>query len=312
MLFRSQEYAFSGSASAGEYFYVATEKPGFNAYFGFDPTFTSGAAGINGDDAIELFHDGEVVDVFGDINVDGTGQPWDYLDGWAYRVADSGPDGSTFVLANWTFSGTNVLDGSSDNATVSTPFPLGSFDGSGNNGNNGDGDNGGDETPLLGMCAEPATLISAIQGTTDISPVVGETHIIEGVVTASFPNLSGYFVQEEDGDQDGDSATSEGIFVYSPSLALPEVGSLVRVLGDVAEAFNKTQLVVAEINPACGTGAVTATPLTLPFDSVDAMEALEGMLVSSSSDLTVTDTFSLGRYGEVLLSNGRQIGRAHV
>ncbi|GAC05786.1 ExeM/NucH family extracellular endonuclease [Paraglaciecola chathamensis] len=298
-----QEYAFSGSASAGEYFYVATEKPGFNAYFGFDPTFTSGAAGINGDDAIELFHDGEVVDVFGDINVDGTGQPWDYLDGWAYRVADSGPDGSTFVLANWTFSGTNVLDGSSDNATVSTPFPLGSFDGSGNNGG---GDNGGDETPLLGMCAEPATLISAIQGTTDISPVVGETHIIEGVVTASFPNLSGYFVQEEDGDQDGDSATSEGIFVYSPSLALPEVGSLVRVLGDVAEAFNKTQLVVAEINPACGTGAVTATPLTLPFESVDAMEALEGMLVSSSSDLTVTDTFSLGRYGEVLLSNGRR------
>ena len=298
-----QEYAFSGSASAGEYFYVATETPGFNAYFGFDPTFISGAAGINGDDAIELFHEGEVVDVFGDINVDGTGQPWDYLDGWAYRVADSGPDGSTFVLANWTFSGTNALDGSSNNATVSTPFPLSSFAGSGNNGG---GDNGGGETALLGMCTDPATLISAIQGTTDISPAVGETHIIEGIVTASFPNLSGYFVQEEDSDQDADSATSEGIFVYSPSLALPEVGSLVRVLGEVAEAFNKTQLVVSEINPDCGTGSITATALTLPFDSVDAMEALEGMLVTSSSDLTVTDTFSLGRYGEVLLSNGRR------
>ena len=55
-------------------------------YFGFAPDYTDGAANINGDDAIELFKNAAVIDVFGDINVDGTGQPWEYKDGWAYRV----------------------------------------------------------------------------------------------------------------------------------------------------------------------------------------------------------------------------------
>ncbi len=93
----------------------------------FAPDDTSSAASINGDDAIELFQSGVVIDVFGDINVDGTGQPWEYLDGWAYRVAKTGPDGSTFVLANWTFSGPNALDGETTNATAATPFPIGTF-----------------------------------------------------------------------------------------------------------------------------------------------------------------------------------------
>ncbi|MEQ5869628.1 hypothetical protein J4E08_06900 [Sagittula sp. NFXS13] len=46
----------------------------FNALFGFDPDFTSDAVAINGDDAVELFRDGTVIDVFGDTNTDGTGQ----------------------------------------------------------------------------------------------------------------------------------------------------------------------------------------------------------------------------------------------
>ena len=30
--------------------------------------------GINGDDAVELFHNGTVIDTFGDINTDGNGE----------------------------------------------------------------------------------------------------------------------------------------------------------------------------------------------------------------------------------------------
>ncbi|MFP2994543.1 endonuclease [Spongiivirga sp. MCCC 1A20706] len=119
-----QEFAFTGSAAAGDYIYIATETAGFNAFFGFDPNFTSGAAAINGDDAIELFKDGEVVDVFGDINTDGSGQPWEYLDGWAKRKDNTGPDADTFVIENWTFSGPNALDGQTSNATAPTPFPI--------------------------------------------------------------------------------------------------------------------------------------------------------------------------------------------
>jgi|GEM_PF-4029262 len=126
-----QEFTLSGSASAGDYLYIAaesTEATDFQSFFGFAPTYKSGAASINGDDAIELFMNGAVVDVFGDINVDGTGQPWEYEDGWAYRKANTGPDGSTFQLSNWLFSGVDALDGATTNATATTPVPVGNFE----------------------------------------------------------------------------------------------------------------------------------------------------------------------------------------
>ncbi|MEE8522911.1 MAG: lamin tail domain-containing protein, partial [Thermoanaerobaculia bacterium] len=123
-----EEFTFpAGPVSAGTFLYVASEASGFASFFGFAPTFTSGAASINGDDAIELFMSGGVVDLFGDINVDGTGEPWEYLDGWAYRDDGTGPDGSSFVLANWSFSGPNALDGETSNATAATPFPIGAY-----------------------------------------------------------------------------------------------------------------------------------------------------------------------------------------
>jgi predicted extracellular nuclease len=115
-------------AAAGQFIYLATETPAFTSFFGFAPDFVNPTAtNINGDDAVELFMNGTVVDVFGDINMSGSGQPWDYLDGWAYRVSGSGQDGSTFALANWGFSGPNALDGASTNDTAATPWPLGTY-----------------------------------------------------------------------------------------------------------------------------------------------------------------------------------------
>lgn len=123
-----EEYSFpSVTISAGNYIYVASESDGFNTFFGFKPRYIDNAANINGDDAIELFYNGNVIDVFGDINVDGTGADWEYLDGWAYRKSNTEVDGSTFNIANWKFSGPNALDGESTNATASTPFPIGTY-----------------------------------------------------------------------------------------------------------------------------------------------------------------------------------------
>ena len=39
----------------------------------------------NGDDAIGLFKNANEVEVFGDPNVDGTGEAWEYSDSWAYK-----------------------------------------------------------------------------------------------------------------------------------------------------------------------------------------------------------------------------------
>jgi hypothetical protein len=190
--------------AAGSFLYVATEDTGFNSFFGFLPDYTSAAASINGDDALELFENGLVVDIYGDINVDGSGQSWEYMDGWAYRVDGSGPDGTVFDPSNWTYSGPNALDGVTSNDAAGTPFALGSYS----------------PDLVISSCSDPATLIHAIQGSGLTSPLVGETHTIEGVVVGDFQNktssdngdLAGFFVQEEDKENDGLSATSGGIF----------------------------------------------------------------------------------------------------
>ncbi|SEA46138.1 T9SS type A sorting domain-containing protein [Bizionia paragorgiae] len=125
-----EELTFSGSATAGDFIYIFTEgsSPGsLMTYFGINGDYDHSSAGINGDDALELFHNGSVIDTFGDINVDGSGEPWDYLDGWAYRVDGTGPDGSTFVVGNWTYSGINATDNCTDNTTCSSVFPIGTY-----------------------------------------------------------------------------------------------------------------------------------------------------------------------------------------
>jgi len=125
-----EEFTFPAvSVGAGTCLWVASEATGFTSFFGFAPDWTSAAASINGDDAIELFQNGTVVDVFGEIDVDGSGQPWEYMDGWAYRQQSTGPDGSTFVIGNWYFSGPNALDGETSNSTAAVPFPIGFYGG---------------------------------------------------------------------------------------------------------------------------------------------------------------------------------------
>ncbi len=105
------EFILSGVASAGDTIIIASNAASL-AFFqdNFVDSFilfTSGAASINGDDAIELFFDatgvfsgGEtLIDLYGDQNVDGSGQSWEYADGYAVRTGGT-PDG-LFNQANW-------------------------------------------------------------------------------------------------------------------------------------------------------------------------------------------------------------------
>lgn len=116
-------------ADAGSFIYVTNDDSAFAFFYGFPPTFTDGGAvcNFNGDDAIELFEAGIGVDVFGEISADGTDTPWEYTDGWAYRVDGTGPDGATFELDHWTFSALGVLDGPVTNAFAVDPAPVGTY-----------------------------------------------------------------------------------------------------------------------------------------------------------------------------------------
>ncbi|MEO0895689.1 MAG: lamin tail domain-containing protein [Bacteroidota bacterium] len=122
-----QEYTFPAvSMSAGSCFFVANDTAAFRQYFGFEAMFQDdGAANnFNGDDAFEIFESGKQIDVFGEIDADGTGTAWEYTLGWAHRVAGTGPD-SAFTLSNWTFSGIDALVGTNTNADAANPYPFG-------------------------------------------------------------------------------------------------------------------------------------------------------------------------------------------
>ncbi|PHR69272.1 MAG: hypothetical protein COA67_11125 [Lutibacter sp.] len=127
-----QEFTFpADAATAGSYIYVSTEAPNFTTFFGFAPTYTDGAMGINGDDAVELFESGQVIDVFGTIDCDpndtGSACPeWEHTDGWAYRNT-VGPS-TTFLHTEWDYSGVGNLDGATNGPSTS-PFPIGTYDG---------------------------------------------------------------------------------------------------------------------------------------------------------------------------------------
>ncbi len=122
-----EEYTFpADSYAAGDFIYIGSETDVFTSYFGFAPTYVSTDAAINGDDAVELFHSSTLIDVYGVQDVLGDGEPWDYTDGWAYRNNGTSAN-TTFTLAEWNFSGIDVNDGQTSNATAPTPFPIGTF-----------------------------------------------------------------------------------------------------------------------------------------------------------------------------------------
>jgi len=161
--------------------------------------------------------------------------------------------------------------------------------------------------PMVGNCPDVpnTTLISQIQGVTNISPCATEEVLVEGVVVGDFegpsPNLRGFYVQEEMADWDADPLTSEGIFVFNGNNNNVSLGDLVRVRGTVSEFQGQTQISAAQIT-VVGSGTVDPVDVTMPFLDADYLERFEGMLVRFPMKLVVTEHFQLGRFGQVVMS----------
>lgn len=159
--------------------------------------------------------------------------------------------------------------------------------------------------------------IHDVQGNGANSPMIGATVSVEGVVTASYQgsNLAGFFLQEEDADADADPATSEAIFVYCSACPVPVAeGQRVRASGVVSEYFGMTQITASTQAGVTVTDAgnhlpeVTPTPIALPISGdVNAFyEAREGMLVTYTDTLLVSEYFQLARFGQVILYPGQR------
>lgn len=163
----------------------------------------------------------------------------------------------------------------------------------------------------------PASLtpISAIQGAGSASAMLNSYVWVEAVVSAVTPGASGFYLQEETADSDGNDATSEGIFVYHggnvPGITSANIGDTVRLYAQVAEYNGLTELKnlsnVQVVRDGDSVDVPAAVSLTLPVLDQALWEQYEGMLVevrAASGELYVTDNYNLGRYGSVTLSSG--------
>lgn len=160
------------------------------------------------------------------------------------------------------------------------------------------------------------TRISAIQGSGAASPLKGQSVTVRGIVTAYLPNLQGFNIQSVPEDDDGNPATSEGVFAYFGSTALAgmdagAVGKTVQFTATVDEYKEQTQLSRITNFSQLNGGAVSALPapvtLSLPISDMALWERYEGMrvrIVADQGPLVVTDNFALGRFGTVTLSSG--------
>jgi predicted extracellular nuclease len=132
--------------------------------------------------------------------------------------------------------------------------------------------------PPFGACGEAATMIWEVQGSGAASPLVGQSHFVEGVVVGDFQGLGqlgGYFLLEEDAQADGELDTSDGIFIFDTGLDV-SVDEVVRVQGTVTEFFGLTEINNVSQAAVCSTGAtVTEATVTLPVSSLDVWEAVE-------------------------------------
>ena len=167
------------------------------------------------------------------------------------------------------------------------------------------------------------TTIPEIQGAGHVSPLAGQTVVIQGVVTALDTNGSrGFYLQDPNGD--GDAATSDGIFVFLPSGALPAIGHLVEVAGTVQEytpsGAAQGSVSTTEISSVSSVTDLGVGPAIMPVqlggvgglvppteDLVAGSafyESLEGMLVKVAAPTAVGPTNAYGEIFTVVDNDG--------
>ncbi len=173
-------------------------------------------------------------------------------------------------------------------------------------------------------CGDPATLISAVQGNGNATPLDGNSVTIEAVVVGDFQDdgnddgfagyqqdLDGFYLQEEDSDADSDVETSEGIFVFEgdATVTVPDVsaGDLVRLTGTAGENFDQTQIATVSAITVCSSGnSVTPASVNLPVPAavggVEYLERFEGMAVEFPQALVISEYFNFDRFGEIRLA----------
>lgn len=119
--------------------------------------------------------------------------------------------------------------------------------------------------------------ICTLQGEGSSTPYIGQTILVEGVVTANFEQseLSGFFLQQPDCDTNPN--TSDAVFVYTgQNSSNAQIGDRVRVEGSAQEYHGFTEVVsspaqITPLGPANLPAPVVAAPLNGSWEPLEAM-----------------------------------------
>ncbi|EAW26860.1 ExeM/NucH family extracellular endonuclease [Pseudoalteromonas marina] len=295
----STELTLSGTLAANSTYVIVNADSRADAALIAKADLSDSVVNFNGDDALVLMQGTTVVDSFGQRGVD-PGSSW----------SEGGVETANKTLRrkDGIVTGRVTPDASFNPSEEWAQFDQNEFTGLGSHAGNGGGTEPEPDPIDPIVCAADKTLISAIQGEGNESPLVDTLVELEGIVTADFQGddeLKGFFVTSLAADEDTNPLTSEGVFVYFADTDV-NVGDHVRVQGTVDEYYDSTQISDVVQVAVCATGqSVSATKISLPLASQDDLEAFEGMLVTLDQELVVTNNFGLGRYGEVELATER-------
>jgi predicted extracellular nuclease len=168
----------------------------------------------------------------------------------------------------------------------------------------------GDEDIDVYVPPPPVVTIMEIQGSEQFSPFAGQVVETTGVVTLFTANGANFWLQDPAGD--GDSATSDGIFVsgggYPDEGPRPEVGDVIRIIAQVDEqqfgnALPLTRLRGVELIEVLSGDNGLPEPIELHdlpdvsmLEGIDFWEPLEGMLVSVRNAPVVAPTSPYGEF----------------
>lgn len=157
-------------------------------------------------------------------------------------------------------------------------------------------------------CGDPATAISAVQGSGPASTLVGQTVTVEGIIiqdSRAEGGFGGFYLQQADHQADNNPATSEAIFVYT-NHDTGKPGSRLRVTGKVKEFHGLTELVAVRSIQECGREA-QPEPVMVDLPWSTHPESRENMRVRFRYPLTVVDNYNLAKYGELALAASDQV-----
>ncbi|HKK60551.1 MAG TPA: endonuclease, partial [Salinivirga sp.] len=117
----SSNVSLSGTIASGDTYVVGNNSSDFETSYGFAADDYNTIISGNGDDVYELYDGSSVVDVYGSVGTDGTGEAWEYVDSRAVRSNTVCSGNTIWTASEWAITAANTGDMTPGDHTCDCP-----------------------------------------------------------------------------------------------------------------------------------------------------------------------------------------------